>query len=255
MEPCPWGSWGLVLLDTGMTPMVWWSVIISQAGLHRCTGGVAPCKVLNCKKLQLFPFWKQLKSIVLCWFCSNLVKTSKKGGRPQEHVCFITRHGQAGTCSNLSKLRGTLCTSASSPVMVLVGTLFLPIWQAGMLKICVSALKSACWNFLKFQKVQRTPPWVHSVTQAVVHRMTATANPNQMGVGKGMDIIIKAGLHLRSGCLIPQGGWLEEVELVRNPYMFHGGRCVSILETVCDSAFQGLSSNLSERLQGCWRCA
>ena len=24
---------------------------------------------------------------------SNLSKTSKKGGRPQEHVCFIIRHG------------------------------------------------------------------------------------------------------------------------------------------------------------------
>ena len=76
----------------------------------------------------------------------NLSKTSKKGGRPQEHVCFIIRHGQAGTCSNLSKLR-------------------------------------------------RTPPWAHSVTQDVVHRMTATVNPNLIGVGKGMGIIIKAGLH------------------------------------------------------------
>ena len=28
-------------------------------------------------------------------FCANLRKTSEKGGRPQEHVCFITRQGAA----------------------------------------------------------------------------------------------------------------------------------------------------------------
>ena len=26
-------------------------------------------------------------------FCLNLSKTSEKGGRPQEYVCFITRQG------------------------------------------------------------------------------------------------------------------------------------------------------------------
>ena len=29
----------------------------------------------------------------LNWFCPNLGKTSEKGGRPQEHVCVITRQG------------------------------------------------------------------------------------------------------------------------------------------------------------------
>ena len=28
-------------------------------------------------------------------FCPNLGKTSEKGGRPQEHVCFLTRQGVA----------------------------------------------------------------------------------------------------------------------------------------------------------------
>ena len=28
-------------------------------------------------------------------FCLNLSKTSEKGGRPQEHVCFITRQNAA----------------------------------------------------------------------------------------------------------------------------------------------------------------
>ena len=28
-------------------------------------------------------------------FCLNLSKTSEKGGRPQEYVCFITRQGVA----------------------------------------------------------------------------------------------------------------------------------------------------------------
>ena len=43
----------------------------------------------------------------LYWFFSNLRKTSEKGGRPQEHVCFITRQGQVGTLSNLTELRRT----------------------------------------------------------------------------------------------------------------------------------------------------
>ena len=33
------------LLDTGMTTIVWWSVIINEAGLHHWTGGVAFRKV------------------------------------------------------------------------------------------------------------------------------------------------------------------------------------------------------------------
>ena len=107
--------------------------IIIKADLYRWTWGVAPCKVLNCNKLQLFGKSEQLKSIVLWGFWPNLVKTSEKGGRHRS-------------------------TSASSPVMVLVGTLFLPIWQAGMLKMRVSALKSEGWNFLKFEKVKKTTP-------------------------------------------------------------------------------------------------
>ena len=71
------------------------------------TWGVAPCKVLNCKKLQLFGISEQLPltasmfhSVTSCdstlnVFCLNFSKTSEKGGRSQEHVCFIIRHGAA----------------------------------------------------------------------------------------------------------------------------------------------------------------
>ena len=43
-------------------------------------------------------------------FCPNLGKTSEKGGRPQEYVHFITRHGKSGTFSNLRKLHKLLVT-------------------------------------------------------------------------------------------------------------------------------------------------
>ena len=43
-----------------------------------------------------------------------------------------------------------------------------------------------------------------SVRKVVVHRMTATANPNLIVVGKGIGIIIKAGsepLNMRSSTM------------------------------------------------------
>ena len=43
-------------------------------------------------------------------FCSNLRKTSEKGGRPQEHVHFIIHQGQAGTLPTLTKLHKLLAT-------------------------------------------------------------------------------------------------------------------------------------------------
>ena len=36
---------------------------------------------------------------------------------------------------------------------------------AGMLKICVSALKSAGWNFVKFDKVKRNTLYVYFLTR------------------------------------------------------------------------------------------
>ena len=40
--------WWIMVLDTGMTPIALGSVIISEAGLHHWTGGVAFRKVVNC---------------------------------------------------------------------------------------------------------------------------------------------------------------------------------------------------------------
>ena len=93
-----------------LTTIAWWimvmvSGIILQSGLHDCTRGVAPCKVLNCKKLQFVPKWNKLLLTASMFhfgtscdsafkeLLPNLAKTSKKGGRPQEHVCFIIRQG------------------------------------------------------------------------------------------------------------------------------------------------------------------
>ena len=77
-----------------------------------------------------------------------------------------------------------------------------------------------------------------SVTQAVVHRMTATVNHYQMGVGKGMDIIIKAGLyHCTVGvapCKVLNCKKLQYARisciLLLTASMFH-------FVTSCDSAF------------------
>ena len=63
------------------------------------------------------------------------------------------------------------------------------------LKIRISALDSAGWDFLKFQKVKKNTLYVCSVTQSVVHRMTATVTHPLVGVGKGIDVILQAGLH------------------------------------------------------------
>ena len=69
-----------------------------------------------------------------------------------------------------------------------------------MLKILVSALKSAFREFcLNLSKFRETPQMPCSVTQVVVHRMTATINPYTIGVGKGMGIINKAVMHRWTG--------------------------------------------------------
>ena len=53
--------------------MVLFSGIIIQSGLHRCTGGVAFRKVVNCKKLQFVPKWnKLLLTANMFPFCNKL---------------------------------------------------------------------------------------------------------------------------------------------------------------------------------------
>ena len=69
-------------MDTGMTPMVWWSVIIiNEAGLHRCTGGVAFRKVVNCWRMKLVQILHKFKSM------------AKSGCRDAEDVrkCLVVR--------------------------------------------------------------------------------------------------------------------------------------------------------------------
>ena len=67
-------------------------IIINEAGLHRCTGGVAFRKVTDGRMLKMCV--SDLDS-TFREFCANLRKTSEKGGRPQEYVYFITRQGVA----------------------------------------------------------------------------------------------------------------------------------------------------------------
>ena len=74
------------LLDTGMTPILLGSVIIiSEAGLHRCTGGVAFRKVTD---------WRMLKMCVSAlksagWDLLKFQQVKKN----TLYVYFITSHG------------------------------------------------------------------------------------------------------------------------------------------------------------------
>lgn len=67
-------------------------LIVNEAGLHHCTGGVAFRKEADSRmmKVRVSDLDSTFKE-----FFSNLRKTSQKGGRPQEYVYFITRHGVA----------------------------------------------------------------------------------------------------------------------------------------------------------------
>ena len=88
----------LGLLDTGMTPMVWWSVIIIQSDL-------APLH-----RRSRIPQGGELQEVATC-----------------KHFLQVQIEGEVR------------------------------FWLR-MLKICVSALKSACWNFAKFGKVRSIDP-------------------------------------------------------------------------------------------------
>ena len=77
--------------------------------------------------------------------------------------------------------------------------------------MCVSDLKSAGWNFLKFEKVQRNTTMSPLSSQGRCAQ--DDCNHHQMVIGKGMGIIIKVDLAplYRWSC-IPQDGELQEVE-------------------------------------------
>ena len=155
-------------------------------------------------------------------------------------------------------MEGHRSTSASSPVMVLVGTLSLPMWQAGMLKMCVSALKSEGWNLLKFERVKKTTTMspLSYTSRCAQDDCDCQPLPNGGWEGDGHHHQ-EAGLHRWTGGVAPCKVFnCKKLQYARISCILYGGRCVSKTETVCDSAFYGgFCSNLSERLQGCWRCA